>query len=111
MQLIEAFNIAFAENDIDFLLHAVTEDIQWLMVGKKAIQGKKDFETALRKMEGVKAKELIIQSVISHGAEGACAGEMIMEDGDSYAFADIYRFNSAAGKQIKFMRSLVIKLN
>ena len=55
--------------------------------------------------------ELVVLSIITHGAEGAVNGVITTAQGGSFAFCDVCRFTSAAGKKIKSMMSYTIDLN
>ena len=71
---------------------------------KTAVNGTEELE----KMQSVKASELRIDQILSHGKEGATNGMMIMENGKQYAFSDFYVFQSA--KDEKTITSYCIKL-
>ena len=110
MAFLKDFNIAFAKNDIPFLLKSVTDDIVWNMIGKQKITGKENFGIALEQMKDFKAKELVIEQILSHGKEGAANGIFKMTDGKNYAFSDFYLFKSAKGNQIKQITSYLIEV-
>jgi len=110
MEFLKQFNIAFAEGNVAFLTKNVTDDIVWNMIGDKKIEGIKAFTEELKKMQSVKASELRIDQILSHGKEGAANGIMIMVNGEHYAFSDFYVFQSAKGEKIKAITSYGIKL-
>lgn len=110
MEFIKQFNIAFAEGNVAFLTENVTDDIIWNITGDQKIEGIKAFTEELKKMQAVKASELRIDQILSHGKEGAANGIMIMENGKQYAFSDFYVFHSAKGEKIKAITSYCIKL-
>ncbi|MBT28564.1 MAG: DNA-binding protein [Thalassobius sp.] len=107
---LQELNIAFAEGNVAFISSSVTEDIVWNMIGDKMIQGKEDFVNALERMKATKTQELILKSIITHGKEGAANGEMILENGEKYAFCDVYEFSNAKGSVIKTITSYVIEV-
>ena len=107
---IKEFNIAFAESDIDTITERVTDDIVWDVVGAYIIRGKTDFVSALHKMNSADVAELIIESIITHGAEASASGEIVMKNGERYAFCDVYEFKGAKGTHIKSMKSFNIPL-
>ncbi len=109
-QLLRDFSIAFSEENIPFILDRVTDDIHWRIVGDKVISGKPAFAAALEEMKGVKTTGLTIHRIITHGAEAAVDGEVIVEDGKKYAFCDVYLFAGARGDRIKALTSYVIAL-
>jgi len=110
MEFLKLFNIAFAKGDVAFLNENVTDDIVWNMIGDKKLEGIKAFTEELEKMQSVKASELILNQIISHGKEGAVNGVMTMENGKQYAFSDFYLFQSAKGEKLKEITSYCIKL-
>lgn len=110
MEFLKQLNIAFAEGNVAFLMENVTDDIIWNIIGDKKIKGIEAFSEELEKMKSVKASELILDQILSHGKEGAANGVMIMENGKQYAFSDFYIFQSAKGEKIKAITSYCIKL-
>ncbi len=110
MEFLKQFNIAFAEGNVEFLTEGVTDDIVWNVIGDKKNEGIKAFTEELEKMQSVKASELRIDQILSHGKEGAANGIMIMKNGTQYAFSDFYVFQSAKGEKIKTITSYCIKL-
>lgn len=110
MEFLKQFNIAFAEGHVAFLTENVTDDIVWNIIGDKKLEGIEAFTAELEKMQSVKASELKIDQILSHGKEGAANGMMIMENGKQYAFSDFYVFQSAKGEKIKAITSYCIKI-
>jgi hypothetical protein len=108
-EFIKELNIAFARNDIPYLLKSVTEDIVWKLVGENTIIGKDKFEIALNEMKNAKSSELILERILTHGKEGAASGVIKMEDGRTYEFADFYEFNGAKGTKIKSIISYIVQ--
>lgn len=109
-EFLKDLNIAFVENNIDYLTESVTDDIVWNMIGENVIEGKADFVSALEQMQEVTPTELVITKVITHGREGAVNGTITMSDGKRYAFADVYEFSGAKGTHIKSIESYVIEI-
>lgn len=109
-KFLKQFNTAFANGNMAFLTEAVTDDIRWVMIGTKTIEGKDDFVAALERMKDDMVKEMIIDKIITHGKEGAANGVMKMENGKNYAFSDVYVFSSAKGTAIKTITSYVIEV-
>ncbi|WP_339703419.1 nuclear transport factor 2 family protein [uncultured Marixanthomonas sp.] len=110
MEFLKQFNIAFAEGNVEFLIEGVTEGIVWNVIGDKKIEGIEAFTAELERMQAVKASELKLNQILSHGKEGAANGMMIMENGNKYAFSDFYVFQSTKGEKIKTITSYCIKL-
>lgn len=104
------FNIAFAKGNADFIIESVTDDILWVMHGDKTVEGIEAFTKEINMMKEYKADELKLNSIITHGREGAVNGEIKM-GGKVYVFCDIYTFKSSSGNAIKSMQSYVIEVN
>ncbi|PZD76575.1 nuclear transport factor 2 family protein [Mesonia sp. K7] len=110
MEFLKQLNIEFAKGNLTFLIESVTDDIVWNIMGDKKIEGKEAFTEELEKMQSVKAAELTIHQILSHGKEGAANGVITMENGKRYAFADFYVFQNAKGQKIKTMTSYAIEV-
>ncbi|WP_332699450.1 nuclear transport factor 2 family protein [Halalkalibacter lacteus] len=109
-KLLKELNIAFAENDIGFIMENITEDVYWNLIGEKLIQGKDNFVETLKQMKNRKVTEIHIRNIITHGSTGAVNGTYILEDKNSYAFCDIYNFTSAGkNSKIKEITSYIIE--
>lgn len=106
-EFLKAFNVAFATGDAEFIIDHVTEDIHWMVYGDKEIKGKKDFAKEINIMKDYVADEMTIHSIVTHGAEAALNGEIKM-GGKTYAFCDVYRFNSADSAKIKELKSYIV---
>ncbi|MEQ9287678.1 MAG: nuclear transport factor 2 family protein [Cyclobacteriaceae bacterium] len=107
-QLLKDFNIAFATGDVTTLEGMVSEGILWTIHGDKKVVGKASFVEEINIMKQYVADELIIHTIITHGAEAAVNG-IIKMGGDTYAFCDIYHFKSAGSSIIKALDSYVVK--
>ncbi|MEJ4088944.1 nuclear transport factor 2 family protein [Galbibacter sp. BG1] len=110
MEFLKQYNIAFAEGNVAFLTKNVTDDIVWNVIGDKKIEGKENFVKELEEMQAVKASELKLDQILSHGKEGAANGWMTMVNGKKYAFSDFYVFQSAKGEKIKSITSYCMEV-
>lgn len=110
IEFLKQYNIAFAEGNLTFLIDSVSDDIIWNIIGDQQIEGKVNFAKAMEEMKSVKASELIIDQILSHGKEGAANGMMKMQNGEKYAFSDFYMFQGAKGIKIKAITSYCIKM-
>lgn len=109
--LVKNLTILFSSYDIEKAMDFLDDNVKWTLVGDESIIGKKQFRTALEEMSQNKALELTIHSIITHGKEAAVNGEMVMEDGNIFAFSDFYEFSSAKGDSFKSIVSYVIQKN
>lgn len=105
---LKEFNVAFATGNADFVIEHVSDDINWIIYGDKAIHGKDDFVKEINIMKDYKADELVIHQIITHGNEASLNGEMKMGE-KTYAFCDVYRFINTTSMTIKEMHSYVIE--
>lgn len=109
-QLLRDLNIAFARADVEGILALFTDDISWRIVGEFEMRGVKKARQALLQMQAGAIRELVIDSIIIQGCEGAVSGTIIPENGKPVAFCDICQFQSAAGNKIQSMKSYTIEL-
>lgn len=110
MEFLKQFNIAFAQGNVEYLIESVTDEIVWNIVGDSIIEGHTNFIKELEKMKSVKASELIIDQILSHGKRGAANGIIKMQNGKQYAFSDFYVFSGTKGTKIKTITSYVIQI-
>lgn len=109
-EFLKDWNIAFAKGNGTFVLDSVSDDVTWNRVGEKVTRGKEAFAKALEEIETAEATELILDKIVTHGKEGAVNGTMVMENGEHYAFCDVYEFTNTKGTTIKSIASYVIKI-
>lgn len=114
--LLRNINEAFADNNRDFILSHVTDDIIWTVVGyKDVIQGKDEFEKALKEMEGPTEMDLKITNMVIQQDMAAVDGRIVLrkEEGKKkkYAFCDIYRLRGENQPKISEMISYVIDVS
>jgi hypothetical protein len=111
-ELLKEFNIAFAKNDISFIIENITDHVSWNIAGEPLIQGKDNFAETLKQMKKSKAIELHISNIITHGTTGAANGILIYENKKNYAFCHVYIFSSAAkNAKLKEITSYVIEVS
>lgn len=109
--LLRDFNVAFAENEVEFILENVSDDVEWTIVGDREILGRDDFATAVEGMTDPDVAALTIDHVITHGATASVDGTLGLDDGSVYAFCDVYDFSShAKDAKIQTMTSYVIEI-
>jgi hypothetical protein len=106
---IRDLEVAFAEGKIDFLIESFDQDIRWEMVGDKVINGIESAAQEINTMVDGSIQELVIEDIITHGDSGAAYGTMTFNDGNCFAYCDIFTFTSHANDaKIKKMSSFVI---
>ena len=108
MMFLRDFNIAFANGDIAMLKDAVIEDISCEIIGRQLLSGIKSYSEYLTTMSANPVSGLKVEHIVTHGKEGMVSGEMIFDNGDRFAFCDIYVFATAKGSRIKAIKSFTI---
>ena len=109
-ELLRDLNIAFAHADVEGILSFFTDDIRWRIMGEADLRGKAAARAALKAMAGVAVRELVIDSIITQGREGAVNGLIVSESGGAVAFCDVCQFTSEAGGKIMSMMSYSVAL-
>lgn len=104
------FVMAIAEGNMDYLEKNVPEKIIWEIIGSRIMTGKEDFLNKLRNHVARKAKELAIETIITHGPDACVSGKIIRADKSQYGFCDIYRFKGAGGFVLHSITTFLIKM-
>ena len=107
---LKELNIAFANGDMLYVSALIPDDIRWTLVGKRDIFDKEDYLKTLRKHTFWNVRELIIDTIITHGADASVSGQFVNGDGSAFSFCDVYRFKGASGSTLYSIISFVIKL-
>jgi len=109
-ELLRDFTVAFTTDSPDFILENIAHDVHWVIVGDKAIEGKEQMAKELPEMLDGSMVELNIDSIITHGDEGAVSGNMKFKEGKTFGFCDLYKFASHSGDaKIKTITSFIIE--
>lgn len=93
--LLRDLNIAFAKADVEGILAFFSDDIRWQIIGEADLRRKEAVREALDAMKDVVTRELVIDSIITQGSEGAISGVITTEQGGWVAFCDVRQFVSA----------------
>jgi ketosteroid isomerase-like protein len=109
-ELIEKVNAAFTKGDNEGFLSFCAEDVEWTMVGDKAVKGKDAIRKWMASMGNMEPPKFTVNHIIAEGDFGMAYGDMTMKDKDGkavpYSYCDIYRFRD---NKIVELRSYVIK--
>ncbi len=96
---VERINEAWINNDQDFLLDYVADDIRWNMVGYSATEGKEAFQESLNAMPSMTTEDFQREKLVVDGSKAMLTGTMKTRDEDgraqSIAFCDSYEFRGA----------------
>lgn len=104
------FNVAAAKAHLSFIKKSLTEDVVWSLfepAGQKIITGRENVLQEYKENLVIVPTEFVIDTIVTHGYDGAVNGRIKAEDGKSYVFSDFYEFNSAKGVKIKSMTSYI----
>jgi hypothetical protein len=105
------FIVAAASLDSAFIARNTTEDIRWNLVGDRCISGKQDVLTEFQRSRSDDVAELIINTIITHGYNGAADGLLKFKDGKIVAFCDVYQFRASTNNApIKAITTYAITL-
>lgn len=75
-------NDAFIKGDADYIIHRVTDDVVWELVGEVTLTGKEEVKNLLEPMRGVVAKEHHTETILTQGNQAIVQGTMVMPDGN-----------------------------
>lgn len=110
--LLKRYNIAYAQNDFDFCLEWVADDIVWEMIGEQRFEGKQAFEKALAQMKENEVQMLQIHQIITHGNVASANGTLTFVDGKQWAYCDVYQFRGfSKTAKIRTISSYVIPIS
>ena len=93
-QFIKALYLAFASQNVDYILDLVEEDIEWNIIDTCLIKGKATYATSLKQMVQVKIRTLHIKNIIINGQICAINGIAHSYNHKNYSFCDIIQFSS-----------------
>ncbi|MCS3800271.1 hypothetical protein [Niastella sp. OAS944] len=102
--------VAIAEGNVKHIQELVPEQISWDIVGQKQTTGLDQYLKELKGHALWKAKELVVDTIITHGPDASVSGQITAADKITYKFCDVYRFKSAAGATINSITTFLIRL-
>lgn len=102
-QVLRDFSAAVAERRTDALLSAVADDAEWDIIGRQAVRGKGELGAALESMAEPPVTALHLDSLVTHGNEGAVASRVVLDGGRRLRCCDVHRF-SGHSKSAKIKR-------
>ena len=109
-EVIRDFNVAFATVDREKILAYMADDIEWIMIGDKKMQGKDAAKAFLETMPDEKAEEVVLHTIVTHGNTAAANGEIRYKD-MTIAFCDVYEFAGfTKDAKIKKLTSYAVEL-
>jgi uncharacterized protein (TIGR02246 family) len=109
-EIVAKVDAAFAEGNTEGFLSFCAEDVEWIMVGDKPVNGKDAIRKWMASMDLPEPPKFTVANVIAEGDFVTAHGEMTMKDKEGtavpYAYCDIYRFR---GDKIVELISFVVK--
>lgn len=109
-EFLKEFNMAMAQGDTDFISRHLAVDMVWEIMGKQKVTGVGDLLRILPGYPLWKAKELVIDTVITHGKEASASGRFTSRDNREYAYCEIYRFKGFKGTILSSIETFLISL-
>lgn len=111
-ELVERINDAWINNDQEFLLDHITDDICWDMVGHSKSEGRQAFIDSLNSMPSMTTQDFQMGQLLVDGSTATYTGTMRTRDeagqDQSFAFCDVYEFR---GTLIAAITSYVLSLD
>jgi len=108
-EIVEKINASFAANNPEGFLAFCAEDVEWTIIGEKAVKGKGAIREWMASMKDMEPPKFTVDKIVE-GDSVAAYGDMKMKDKEGktvpYGYCDIYRFS---GDKIAELRSFVVK--
>ena len=94
-QFIKDFFVAIAQENIKTVMNMVSDDICLEIIGYQTAQGKQAVQLLFEKnAQPLNGRELVIDTILSHGNRGAANGILKYKDGRTVDFCTLYTFDS-----------------
>jgi hypothetical protein len=92
-----------------FLTTNISDTIHWEIVGKANVTGKDLFLKKILDHKLWKVKELVIDTIITHGTDASVSGQITTSDNSTFSFCDVYKLKGASGTTINSMKTFLIQ--
>lgn len=110
-QVLRDYSIALAKQDKETVLSAVADGVEWEIVGRPIIRGKADFAAFLDTILDQQATMLNVDTILTHGNEGAVNSSIEFSDTRRLRCCDVYKFSShSKTAKIKHITSYWIEM-
>lgn len=106
-KLLQDLTVAIARNDLERIAQIVTEDVDWVPIGRKSVTGVSSLCQRISRVGP--ATRLTIDRVMSHGKSGAVNGEVTYRKSNR-AFCFVFEFANAKGQAVKRITSYYITI-
>ena len=102
--------IAIVDGNMKQMQEIIPENISWDIVGKKQITSQEQYLKELKGHALWKAKELIVETIITHGPLASVSGQITAADKTTYKFCNVYQFKSAGSATLNSITTFLIAL-
>ena len=105
------FVIAAVNGDAAQIDEKITDDVRWNVLGRCSWEGRQQVLAQLQDFGGSSLSELVINTVVTHGYDGAVDGLLTFTDGGSRSFCHIFTFRSSTNNSpIKAIRTYEVAI-
>ncbi len=107
--LLQRITVALVQQDLPFLRANLSEDIEWVVNGKKKVEGYAALVEALEDAADPDELRMTVLHVISHGRAGAANGIIQLENNIIRDFCHVFEFANAKATQVKHINSYIVE--
>ena len=105
------FVIAAANGDAREIDEKVTDDVRWNVLGRCSWDGRQQVLAELQRLGDSALTELAIDTVVTHGYDGAADGLLTFADGRTRSFCHIVTFRASTNNSpIKAIRTYEVAI-
>jgi hypothetical protein len=98
---LKKLTVANAKGDLSFVIDNISKNISWEVLGNRRVVVYEDYIKEIVESKIWKVKNLIVDTIITHGTDASLSGLFITKENIRYSFCDIYSFKGAGGVQIE----------
>lgn len=90
-QFLSDFYVAFAERNEEAIRSMLTDDVRLAIVGEETLDGRQSVVDSMDLfLDGI--AKITVNNIIPHGNKAAVNGVITADDGDTYAFCEVFKF-------------------
>jgi len=105
------FVIAAAKGDAQEIDDKITNDVRWNVLGRCSWDGRQQVLAELQNFGDSTLTELVINTVVTHGYDGAVDGLLTFADGGTRSFCHIFTFRASTNNSpIKAIRTYEVAM-
>lgn len=111
-QFLRDFLVGLAEGDLAATSDKMTDDVCLHIMGGDEMIGRDKVLKELQKRCTTSLRELVINTIVTHGYDGVAEGRLINKTGRSVGFCDLYTFRASTNNSpIRAIRRYLIALD